>query len=147
MEEARCILIGEHWDLYSLFLPRVQYKHTILSEACWNLKIEKIQNLFELKEDDKLIQQVDEIRKSINLPQYTLMPDGDNELYTNWKNPLSIRSLFSIIKKRKEIKLKEFLFDSDDAIARSKENVYNNECIIVLYNEKENTNSTNLYPR
>ncbi|MDO4726049.1 MAG: lantibiotic dehydratase family protein [Porphyromonadaceae bacterium] len=129
------------------FLPRVQYKNTILSEACWNLKIEKIQNLFELKEDDELIQQADEIRKSINLPQYTLMPDGDNELYTNWKNPLSIRSLFSIIKKRREIRLKEFLFDSDNAIARNKENVYNNECIIVLYNEKENTNSTNLYPR
>ena len=129
------------------FLPRVQYKNTILSEASWNLESDIICHLFDLEDDNDLIQNCDIMRESINLPEHTLMPDGDNELYTNWNNPLSIRSLLSIIKKRKAVFFKEFLFEPDNAIVRNKECVYQNECIIVLYNDKNNENTPNIYSR
>ncbi|MBF0574773.1 lantibiotic dehydratase family protein [Dysgonomonas sp. GY617] len=120
------------------FRPRVRYKNTILSPATWSVKKEEIQHLFILREDDVLVSEVELWRERYSIPRYVLMPDGDNELFIDWKSVVSIQSLFSIIKNRQIIKFEEFIFDSEEAVVKNRDDVYLNECIAAFHkNSKE----------
>lgn len=117
------------------FRPRVRYKNTILSPAIWSIKVDEMKHLLSIKDDYSLISEIDIWRKKYKLPQYVLIPDGDNELFVDWKNALSVYSLFSIIKKRQTITFSEFLFESQNTVVTNKENHYLNECIVAFYKE------------
>lgn len=115
------------------YRPRVRYNNTILSPASWTISINGIKHLFEMTDNDELIHKITEWRDSISLPRKVLMPDGDNELYVDWESPVSIRSLFSIIKNRQKIKFDEFLFDAGNAPVLGVDGKYLNECIVAFY--------------
>jgi len=115
------------------FLPRVRYKKTILAPASWNVNIEDIKYLFNIEEEEKLISEVEKWRTTNSLPKHGLLQDGDNELFVDWGSFISIRSLFSIIKKRTMVKFTEFLFDLDNVVAVGKNGRYLNECIVAFY--------------
>jgi hypothetical protein len=120
------------------FLPRVRYRNVILSAAAWKIPTEEMKHLFAIKEDDQLIAETKKWCQKYELPQMTLLPDGDNELFVDWENVRSIRALFSIIKKRQTLFLKEFLYDYRNSIVRDKDgNPYINECIIAFYKDKK----------
>lgn len=116
------------------FLPRVRYKNTILSPATWTVKNKEIKHLFDMKDDD-LILETTKWRKEISLPQYSVMPDGDNELFVDWNSAISIQALFSIIKHREVIKFTEFLFEEEKAVAKGEGGAYLNECIVTFYKD------------
>jgi len=118
------------------FLPRVRYKNTILSPASWTVNITDIKHLLNIKEKDTLIPEIEKWRMGIFLPRYVLLQDGDNELFIDWESFISIRSLFSIIKKRSVVKFTEFPFETDDIVVRGKNGRYLNECIAAFYKEK-----------
>lgn len=127
---------GQELESKFSFLPRVRYKNTILSLATWIVKIEEIKHLFKIQEEKRLLEEIETWREKRFLPQYTLMPDGDNELFVDWNNLEYIHSLFSIIKKRQEIKFTEFLFNPDTAIISDASNKpYTNECIVAFYKD------------
>ncbi|WP_165026969.1 lantibiotic dehydratase family protein [Dysgonomonas sp. ZJ279] len=115
------------------FRPRVKYKNTILSLATWVVRVREIEHLFVIKEDEKIISEISIWRKIRSLPQYVLMPDGDNKLLVDWENPLSIHALFSLIKKREIVIFTEFLFEKENAIVKNQNGVYLNECIVAFY--------------
>lgn len=115
------------------FRPRVRYNNTILSPASWTVRIKDIDYLLKVEDDINLISQITHWRNSISLPQETLMPDGDNEMYVDWQNPLSVRSLFSIIKKRQIVHFEEFLFNPDNPLIIDKNSSYTNEIIVVFH--------------
>ncbi|WP_158712893.1 lantibiotic dehydratase family protein [Parabacteroides pacaensis] len=115
------------------FRPRVRYSNIILSPASWLVKVEKIKHFFDIKEDAGLITAVSEWRETISLPDKVLMPDNDNELYVDWLNALSIRSLFSIIKKRLQVRFDEFLFDPDNSPLSGLDGKYRNQCVVAFY--------------
>lgn len=116
------------------YLPRIRYKNTILSLATWKVEVASIKHLFLLYGNQELISEVRKWRHGISLNQHTLLIDGDNTLYIDWENIMSIRSMFAIIKTRKIIKFHEFLFESQNAVVRDKEgNPYLNECIATFY--------------
>lgn len=115
------------------YRPRVRYNNTILSAASWTVKIKDIKYLFEIKDDTNLITETTKWRYSISLPSKVLMPDGDNELYVDCKNALSLKSLFSIIKQRQTVKFEEFLFDTEKSPVTDGGGKYINECIIVFH--------------
>ena len=116
------------------FLPRVRYKNTILSLATWKIKVEMFKPFFPIKEDEVLLEKVKEWRRNYTLPQYVLLPDGDNELFVDWENALSIRALFSVIKKRYAVSFTEFLFEPENAVVRdTAANPYLNQCIVTFY--------------
>lgn len=127
---------GEELESKFSFLPRVRYKNTILSLATWIVKLDEIKHLLKIQKDRQLLDEIQIWREKRFLPQYTLMPDGDNELFVDWENLISVQSLFSIIKKRQEIKFTEFLFNPDTAIIRDASNrSYTNECIVAFYKD------------
>jgi len=119
------------------FRPRVRYKNTILTEAQWTVKGKEMKKLFDIEDNELLIKDVTEWRKGISLPAKVLMPDGDNELYVDWENPLSIRALFAIIKRRNAITFKEFLFDPEQAVVKGQDGSYLNECIAFFYKSEK----------
>ena len=61
------------------------------------------------------------------------MSDSDNELFVDWGNLLSIRTLFSIIKKRQSVKFKEFLFEPENAVIKDSIGAYTNEFIVAFH--------------
>lgn len=119
------------------FRPRVRYKNTILSEAYWTIKGKDMKHLFEIEDDKLLIEEITKWRESISLPRRVLLPDGDNELYVDWENPLSIQALFAIIKKRTTIAFKEFLFEPVNAVVKGEDGSYLNECIAIFYKSEK----------
>ena len=120
------------------FLPRVRYKNTILSLSTWKIKMEEMKHLFVIKEDDKLIAETVKWREKYPLPSKMLLSDGDNELFVDWENALSIRALFSIIRKREMITLTEFLYNPENSIVWDENgNPYPNECIAVFYKNQK----------
>lgn len=120
-----------------IFLPRLRYSNTILSPATWNINIKKIEQFFEIKEDEELITKISKFRDENRIPRYVLMPEGDNELFVDWENVISIRSLFSVIRKKLGVTFKEFLFEPENAVAKSNSGVYRNECLVAFYKNKE----------
>ncbi len=123
----------EGFDNHLTFLPRVRYKNIILSPAIWKVKTKEMKHLFDIQDEAELISAIDSWRENISLPRYSILPDGDNELYIDWKCVGSVRSLFSIIRKRQQIQLHEFLFDPDTAVVKGEKGNYLNEFIVSLY--------------
>jgi hypothetical protein len=64
------------------------------------------------------------------------LADGDNALYVNLQEPLSIRSWLAIVKKRNSFQLEEWLFNPDTAIVKGESGVFNNEFIFAFYKTK-----------
>ena len=119
------------------FLPRVRYKNTILSPATWKIRTEEMKNLFVLKDNDKLLDETQIWCKKYSFPSKMLLVDGDNELLVDWKDLRSIRALFSIIKKREMVSLKELLYDPENYVVKDESgNFYLNECIVAFYKTK-----------
>jgi len=117
-----------------IFLPRVRYKNTILSPSTWKVKTEEMKHLFDIRENDKIIEETKKWRKKYSLPVKMLLPDGDNDLFIDWENAKSIKALFSIIRKREMITLTEYLFNPESSVVRDKSgNSYSNECIVAFY--------------
>jgi len=125
------------------FLPRIEYHNLILSEATWNLKKIHIEQLLKQKNDDSgLLSAINAFRKNFQIPQYTMLSDGDNELLINFRNLTSVRMLLNTISKRSSFKIKEFLFSDSGIVMQGKE-YYTNQIIISFYNEEKLKNSSN----
>jgi hypothetical protein len=118
------------------FLPRVRYRNTILSLATWKIKTIEIKYLFALDDDKQLLVETNKLCEKCSLPPKMFLSDGDNELLVDWKNTLSIKALFSIIKQREMVTLSEFLYDPENSVVRDKNgNPYPNECIVAFYKD------------
>lgn len=115
------------------FLPRVVYKNCILSLACWLVYEEEIKSFIGIHNDNELLFKVKDWRTQRNIPDKALLADGDNKLFIDMKNPLSIRAWLSITKKRLFFRLEEFLFDPETAIVRGPEGVFTNEFVFTFY--------------
>lgn len=124
------------WGQYEYtFKPRVRYNNTILSPATWFVNNEEIKFLLLIQDDTKLIPEIRKWRKNRFIPQYVLMTDSDNKLHVDWENELSVSALLAIVKNREVIILTEFLFEPENAIAKSADGVYLNECIVPFYKD------------
>lgn len=123
------------------FLPRVKYKNIIFQEAVWNLKKEDVEHFLD-NNDNKLLIKVSDFRTTMQMPQYVMLVDRDNELLINLNNITSIRMLLDTINKRDSFILKEFLFDKN-GIVQNKE-YYTNQFVISFYNSEKLINNKDL---
>ena len=128
--------LGFYWNEAAQqmdYLPRVVYKNCILSQARWMVREKEIKVFIGIKDDDKLLQKVKEWQVVRNIPDTILLADGDNELYVDLTNLLSIRAWLAVVKKRLTFKLEEFLFNPETAVVHSSEGVFTNEFIFAFY--------------
>jgi thiopeptide-type bacteriocin biosynthesis protein len=102
--------IGWHWGVLDNrpFLPRVSYGKYILSTARWALTKDEVKD-FDQKNDEKFVQQFEELKKIKNLPEYILLSQGDNELLLHLKNIFCLKLLLAEINKSGAVTLTESL--------------------------------------
>jgi thiopeptide-type bacteriocin biosynthesis protein len=127
-----CDLAGQsaapvlNWDWGHLadkdFLPRIQYKHNILSLAQWNISLD----MFALSN-------VDDIRKlliNMRVPRFTQITQADQLLLVDTNSTISMERLLSLLRKRSGVRLVEFLESSHQGFLREGEQTYMHEVII-----------------
>ena len=123
------------------FLPRVEYLNIIIHDATWNLKKSHIEPLLENSKDDTAFYKaIKTFRKTLNIPQYVMLADGDNELLVNFDNLTSVQMFLQTINKRDQFKLTEFLFGESGTVKSGGE-YYTNQVIVSFYNEEKLNNS------
>ena len=116
------------------YLPRVRYRHTILSPAKWKIKQEELKRFVDIKEERLLLPEINDWRLRKMMPQYVLHTERDNQLFVDWESATSIAAFFSTIKNRKTIELSEFFFtDSKNTVRDIDGNEYINEFIVPFY--------------
>jgi hypothetical protein len=121
--------IAQNFD----FLPRVSYKNCILSKARWTVSKKETESLMKIKNDDELLVQINDWLSERNIPKQVLLADGDNVLYVDMQDILSIRSWFAIVKKRNSFQLEEWLFNPETAVVKGESGTFNNEFICAFY--------------
>ena len=128
--------LGFYWNETAQqldFLPRVVYRNCILSQARWMVREKETKAFAGIKDNSELLSKLREWRNGRNIPARVLLADGDNELYVDMNNPLSIRAWLSVVKKRPSFKLEELLFNPDTAVVHGPEGVFTNEFIFAFY--------------
>lgn len=118
------------WSLMAdqAFLPRVSYKHYILSRASWTLLLMDYPDLQTKNITLKPI--FAPIRERLGLPQYVTLVEGDNELLVNLGNEFSLKILHEKILKRTKITLSEYLGKPDNCFIQDSQGRYTNEILI-----------------
>lgn len=126
------------------FLPRVEFKNTILSSAKWQLRKNELDSLQQKNISNNVKHALFlELKKSLELPDKFLIADGDNELLIDCKNPIAIDTFIDSIKNRSEITLEEYLFEEEQAIVKDTDGgSFTNECIAVILNENDSIEET-----
>lgn len=118
------------------YLPRVVYRNCILSRARWIIKKDRLQAWTKL-EEDVLIDTIAAYRDAEGIPERVVVPDGDNELFIDFTNPLSVLTLLEMAKKRNGMVIEEFLFEEKEAVVTSKEGAFCNEFIFAFHQVAE----------
>ena len=111
---------------------REKFENCILSQARWTVRAKEIKDFSVLTDDSILLQKVKEWQEVRNIPDRVLLADGDNELFIDMNNALSLRAWLSVVKKRSMFRLEEFLFDPSTAIVQGPEGVFCNEFIFAF---------------
>ncbi len=120
------------WDWGNMnnctFLPRVEYKHLILSRARWRIS----KDIFDGKEFGDDIEKTKFLTQYYELPDRVLLSQGDNELLLDLQNEIGAKILLKELN-RKEVVLYENLYDSfDSPVINEKGDMLANEVIIPL---------------
>jgi thiopeptide-type bacteriocin biosynthesis protein len=121
---------GFNWGAFQNefdFLPRVNYKDTILSRATWNINKTEIESILAIAESNS-IEFIREFRVKRNIPDVVYISQGDNEVLINFNNDLSCNVFYYMLKGENFIQLKEFLFSEDTITAN-----YCNEIIFTAH--------------
>ncbi len=119
------------------FLPRVEYGNLILQKTKWKIKKEEIQPLLAKSEHTTALKTaVAKWQKTIKLPQYALLIDGDNELLINFGNMTSVQMLLDTVKNRGEFILSEFLFEND-GIVKADHGHYTHQIVVSFFNKNK----------
>jgi hypothetical protein len=114
------------------YLPRITYKNIILSLARWHVKPDEIKQIIE-SEETPTIEALGQWKTRVGIPRFVVLPDGDNELFTDTESITSLRMLYSIVRKRPVFILQEFPFNIEDAILKTKMGAFTNEFLITFH--------------
>lgn len=116
------------------YYPRVVYKNVVIYPQSWKLSHEQYADLNQI-EDDHLVEQLRCFAERLNLPEQFLLKDGDNELFVDIRNVLTLKAFISAIKNRDKIILREFIFDEMTSLVKNREGEgYYNQFIASVIN-------------
>jgi hypothetical protein len=132
--------IGFSWGNLSnsyAFTPRVIYRNLIFCPAQWIINKVELINIFEIKVYDDLLSEIKNWRITKKIPEKVLLVEGDNKLFIDLANCLSVKTLLSSIKRKETFVLEEFLFNPKNSIVTSVEgeNVFTNEFLFAFHKE------------
>ena len=118
------------------YLPRISYKNFILSLARWHIKPGEIKQIAGEQEASVAVEALRQWRARTGIPRFVVLPDGDNELFTDTESLTSMRMLFSVVKKRPQFTLREFPIDMEKSILKKDTAVFTNEFLFTFHKQK-----------
>ncbi|PWK18070.1 thiopeptide-type bacteriocin biosynthesis protein [Arcicella aurantiaca] len=110
------------------FLPRVTYKHYILSRASWTITLTNYPVLS--AKTQNLKSTFTPIREQLDLPQFVTLIEGDNELLINLENEFSLKILQEKLIKKNKVILAEYLAIPANCFVADQQGRYTNELLI-----------------
>ncbi len=119
-------------------LPRVVYGRTVLSPAQWRVESEEWKGWSEASGEARR-RKLEAWRDQRQLPRQVLLADGDNELFTDFDNPLSVDAFLSIVKNRRVIRLVENLQDVSSLVVESEEGRFTHEIVLPFVRRADRT--------
>ncbi|WP_158797081.1 lantibiotic dehydratase [Pedobacter sp. L105] len=122
-----------NWDWGVLndqpYLPRVEYKHIILTRARWKLTPDIYTEVNNIKSENEL----EVFLAKYRLPKRVVSIEGDKELLLDFSNPFGLRLLAQMVKKNTLI-LYEFMHEEHSLIVKGpQEDKFVNEVVIPFY--------------
>lgn len=110
------------------YLPRIKYKHFILSRQRWKIVNSAFSDFSE--------KEIDAIWQQRNIPFKFIIPEGDNELLIDIKDNIGRELFVSMLKKQKTIWVEEFISPSNIVSEEETNEVFCNEFIFSYYKTK-----------
>jgi thiopeptide-type bacteriocin biosynthesis protein len=129
------------------FLPRAEYKDTIIHRATWRFEKKDFQILLE-SDITEIKEKIKNWRIEWRIPKHILLIEGDNELLIDLENETSLKMFISTIKKKGLIILQEFLFDIKKGVVQNEnKKMYTNECMAILLKRKVTESNIEVVPK
>ncbi len=117
------------------YLPRVRYKKIILSPATWKIKPALVSHFKSIIDTELFYSEAQEFAKKMNIPSKVYLVAGDNKLFIDFEDSLSVKILFKSLIKSGGV-LQE-CFNYEKSLIKSDKGSHMNELIINYYS-KEN---------
>lgn len=109
---------GDLKHIYN-FLPRIEYKNTILSKASWKITNKEINKFSLLLHDkDQIFSELRNWRKLKQIPQWIQWVKSDNKLTVNLENYDLVKMFIDSVKSEESIIIEEFLYNENDDFKR-----------------------------
>lgn len=129
--------LGWEWGhlASNAFLPRVEYKHWILSRATWNINKKMVANL--LGSETITAREWRVLREAWNIPRFVQLRQGDSELLIDGDSDFAVEVLSDSIRKYDKITLTEFPEHEQNGFLGRQGERYVNEVLLPLLHKKE----------
>ncbi|MET7253669.1 lantibiotic dehydratase [Dyadobacter fermentans] len=129
--------LGWEWGhlASNTFLPRVEYKHWILSRATWNIDKKAVADL--VGSQHLTVGEWRVLRNAFNIPRFVQLRQGDSELLIDGDSEFAVEIVGDAIRKFDKVTLTEFPeYEQKGFLGKPGEN-YLNEVLLPLLHKKE----------
>ena len=126
-----------HWGHLSsnTFLPRIEYKHWILSRATWNIERDRLIRFF--GKDTLTAKEWRVTRGIYNIPRFVQLRHGDSEFLIDGDSDFAVEVLCDSIRKHDRVILTEFPEHTDNGMLGKPGKRYVNEILLPLLCQKD----------
>jgi thiopeptide-type bacteriocin biosynthesis protein len=123
--------LGWSWGALdsAAFLPRVRCGRVVLSAARWRLDKSQLAPLAKGSDDDRW-RHVQALRRTLDLPRFVALEDGDNRLPIDLDHVLAVESFAHLVKERERAILTEAVSGLDELPVQGPEGRFVHELIV-----------------
>jgi len=119
----------------NVFLPRIEYKHWILSRATWNIDQKMVTGLLDTQNLTADEWQV--VRNAWNIPRFVQLRQGDSELLIDGESDFAVEVIADSLRKYEKITLTEFPEPDQHAFPGEPGERYVNEVLLPFLDKKD----------
>jgi len=125
--------VGMQWDWGAMdlapFLPRVTCGRLVLARARWQVTAAEIRPIADAAGADRY-RLAKRLREARRMPRYVSLAEGDNELFIDFENALTLDSVIELVRNRSEVMFTEFFPSPDELCAEGPEGRFFHELVV-----------------
>ncbi|HEY6137799.1 MAG TPA: lantibiotic dehydratase [Thermoanaerobaculia bacterium] len=126
--------VGMQWDWGALetapFLPRVVYgRRLVLARARWRVMAAEIKPIADAAGAERY-RLAKRLREARRMPRYVSLAEGDNELFIDFENVLTLDSVIELVRNRLDVIFTEFYPSPDELCAEGPEGRFFHELVV-----------------
>ncbi|HVE73423.1 MAG TPA: lantibiotic dehydratase [Thermoanaerobaculia bacterium] len=125
--------VGMQWDWGAMdlapYLPRVVYGRLVLARARWCVTAAEIRPIAEAAGAQRY-RLAKRLRETRRMPRYVSLAEGDNELFIDFENALTLDSVIELVHSRRDVTFTEFFPSPDELCAEGPEGRFFHELVI-----------------